>query len=85
MSGHDVRRDHLRFSKICLHFCTLVFVILFGTIIVSESVSAAGSWLDGDPELIELLSSGILGSIICVVIIMIARKRRHDIENQENK
>lgn len=53
MSGHDVRRDHLRFSKICLHFCTLVFVILFGTIIVSESVSAAGSWLDGDPELIE--------------------------------
>lgn len=48
-------------------------------------MSATGSWLDGDPELIELLSSGILGSIICVVIIMIARKRRHDIENQENK
>ena len=53
MSGHDVRRDHFRFSKICLHFCALVFVILFGTIIVSESVSATGSWLDGDPELIE--------------------------------
>ena len=53
MSGHGVRHDHLGFSKICLHFCALVFSVLFGAIIVSESVGAAGSWLDGDPELIE--------------------------------
>ena len=39
----------------------------------------------GDSTRNELLSSGILGSMICVAIIMIVRKRRHDIENQENK
>ena len=53
-----------------------------GSILLKVIVDSLGY---GDSTLNELLSSGILGSIICVVIIMIARKRRHDIENQENK
>ena len=53
-----------------------------GSILLKVIVDSLGY---GDSTRNELLSSGILGSIICVVIIMIARKRRHDIENQENK
>ena len=53
-----------------------------GSILLKVIVDSLGY---GDSTRNELLSSGILGSIICVVIIMVARKRRHDIENQENK
>ena len=53
-----------------------------GSILLKVIVDSLGY---GDSTRNELLSGGILGSIICAVIIMIARKRRHDIENQENK
>ncbi len=53
-----------------------------GSILLKDIVDSLGY---GDSTRNELLSSGILGSMICVAIIMIVRKRRHDIENQENK